>query len=49
MFQYSTLLRGMTQGRGTYTMEHAAYAPVPESVALKIRKEIEDERKAKNK
>jgi elongation factor G len=47
MFQYSTLLRGMTQGRGTYTMEPSVYAPVPESVAVKIRKEIEDERKNK--
>jgi elongation factor G len=47
MFQYSTLLRGMTQGRGTYTMEPSVYAPVPESVAVKIRKEIEDERKKK--
>ena len=45
MFQYSTLLRGMTQGRGNYTMEHDSYAPVPEAVALKIRKEIEDEKK----
>ena len=45
MFQYSTLLRGMTQGRGTYTMEPHSYAPAPEAVALKIRKEIEDEKK----
>ena len=45
MFQYSTHLRGMTQGRGTYTMEPFAYAQVPEAVAVKVRKEIEDERK----
>ena len=49
MFQYSTALRGMTQGRGTYTMEHAAYSAVPEAVALKVRKEIEAERLARNK
>ncbi len=49
MFQYSTFLRGMTQGRGNYTMEPSKYAAAPESVALKIRKEIEDERKARNK
>jgi elongation factor G len=47
MFQYSTALRGMTQGRGTYTMEPDVYAPVPEAVALKVRKDIEDEKKAK--
>ena len=41
MFQYSTALRGMTQGRGTYTMEPAEYSPVPEAIGLKIRKEIE--------
>ena len=49
MFQYSTFLRGMTQGRGNYTMEPCKYAAAPESVALKIRKEVEDERKARNK
>ena len=49
MFQYSTFLRGMTQGRGTYTMEPFAYAPVPEAVALKVRKEVETERLNKNK
>src|SRR5262245_18293208 len=47
MFQYSTLLRGMTQGRGTYTMEPSEYAAVPEAVALKVRKEVEAERAAK--
>ncbi len=47
MFQYSTLLRGMTQGRGTYTMEPHSYAPAPEAVALKIRKEIEAEKLAR--
>ena len=47
MFQYSTILRGMTQGRGTYTMEPFAYAPVPEAVATKIRQDIEREKKEK--
>jgi elongation factor G len=29
MFQYSTSLRDMTQGRGTYTMQPHSYEPVP--------------------
>ena len=36
MFQYSTALRGMTQGRGTFMMEPLEYTPVPQSVAEKI-------------
>ena len=49
MFQYSTALRGMTQGRGTYTMEPFEYAAAPESVALRVRKEVEAERLAARK
>jgi elongation factor G len=36
MFQYSTTLRSLTQGRGTYTMEPAAYEPVPPNIAEKV-------------
>jgi elongation factor G len=36
MFQYSTKLRSMTQGRGTYTMEPASYEPVPPNIAAKV-------------
>jgi elongation factor G len=36
MFQYSTNLRSLTQGRGTYTMEPAAYEPVPPNIAEKV-------------
>jgi len=36
MFQYSTTLRSLTQGRGTYTMEPASYEPVPPNIAEKV-------------
>ncbi|MBM4059720.1 MAG: elongation factor G [Planctomycetes bacterium] len=36
MFQYSTSLRSLTQGRGTYTMEPASYEPVPPNIAEKV-------------
>lgn len=39
MFAYSTRLRSMTQGRGTYSMEIANYAPVPKFIAAKVREE----------
>jgi elongation factor G len=36
MFGYSTNLRSMTQGRGNYTMQFAAYDEVPKSVSEEI-------------
>ncbi|HBF67249.1 MAG TPA: elongation factor G [Candidatus Magasanikbacteria bacterium] len=36
MFSYSTNLRSMTQGRGSYTMEFSHYAEVPGNVAKNI-------------
>ena len=42
MFGYSTSLRSLTQGRGTFTMEFNSYNKVPESIALEI---IEGRRK----
>ncbi len=47
MFGYSTSLRSMTQGRGTYSMEPSEYAPVPESIAEKVRKEYAERDKQK--
>jgi len=32
MFGYSTSLRSMTQGRGTYTMEFNKYEEVPKNI-----------------
>jgi len=42
MFGYSTSLRSLTQGRGTFTMEFNSYNKVPESITLEI---IEGKRK----
>jgi elongation factor G len=39
LFSYSTTLRSLTQGRGTFHTEHADYAPVPEPLARQIIKE----------
>jgi elongation factor G len=38
MFQYSTSMRSMSQGRATYTMEFAKYQEVPGNVATAITK-----------
>lgn len=36
MFGYSSELRGITSGRGTFVMEPATYEPVPQQIAEKI-------------
>jgi elongation factor G len=36
LFQYSTTLRSMTQGRGTYSSEPCEYTPVPAAIAEKL-------------
>ena len=36
MFGYSTLLRSLTQGRATYSMEFKHYAAVPRHVLARV-------------
>ena len=36
LYRYSTSLRSMTQGRGTFTMEFGHYAPVSEEIAKSV-------------
>ncbi len=43
MFQYSTMLRSLTQGRGTYAMEPATYDPVPPNIAEKVLEELNND------
>ncbi|MDP6117797.1 MAG: elongation factor G [Planctomycetota bacterium] len=35
-FEYATVIRGLTQGRGTYSLEPCEYADVPKSIAEKV-------------
>ncbi len=36
LFNYATILRSLTQGRGSYTMEPSYYAEVPANIAEKV-------------
>ena len=38
MFGYATKLRSVSQGRATYTMQFAAYEPVPQQLLEEITK-----------
>jgi elongation factor G len=41
MFGYTTRLRSITQGRGSYNMEFFHYAPAPASIIEDLRKNRE--------
>ena len=45
MFQYSTSLRSMTQGRGHYSMHPLCYEAVPDSLREKLLEKEEDQPK----
>jgi elongation factor G len=36
MFRYAIILRSMTSGRGTFTMEYDHYEEVPAEIAKKV-------------
>lgn len=45
VFRYSTDLRSMTQGAGTYTMEFARYEPMPAQLASVLKEKMDAKRK----
>ena len=44
MFNYSSTLRGLTSGRGTFSMEPAGYEPTPPHIQEKIVKDATAEK-----
>jgi elongation factor G len=40
MFGYVNTLRGMSQGRATYTMHFDHYEPVPQAIAEEVKKKM---------
>ena len=44
MFQYSTTLRSLTQGRGNFSMEPSKYTPLPRSLAEVVLKDLRERR-----
>ncbi|MBF0105532.1 MAG: elongation factor G [Deltaproteobacteria bacterium] len=49
LYKYSTTLRSMTSGAGTYTMSYSHYEPVPPHMVTKIVEETQKEKEAKEK
>jgi elongation factor G len=49
MYKYSTSLRSMTQGRGSFEMEFSHYDPVPFEATQKIIEEAKKEKEEKQK
>lgn len=45
VFRYSTDLRSMTQGAGTYSMEFSRYEPMPGQLAISLKEKQEAKRK----
>ena len=49
MFQYSTTLRSLTQGRGTFSMEPSEYSPLPRSLQEVVLRDLRERRAAARK
>lgn len=49
LYKYSTSLRSMTSGAGSYTMSYSHYEPVPPHMVAKIVEETQKEKEAKDK
>jgi len=45
MFGYATVLRSLTQGKATFSMEFRRYAPAPEAVAEELRRRHQESRR----
>ena len=46
MFRYAILLRSMTSGRGSFSMEYSHYEEVPQDIAKKVIAQAQPEKEA---